>query len=75
MKTVTLSIPERLNMDTKEVALLVAKMLYEQGTLSLVEAAEMAGLTKDTFTELLGKNNVSISNDPASNLSEDIANA
>lgn len=75
MKTVTLNIPETLEIDNNEVAMLVATRLYEQGKLSLGQAAEIAGLTKRTFAELLGKYNVSIFNYPASDLSRDVANA
>lgn len=62
-------------MDDKEVAMLVATRLYEQGKLSLGQAAELVGLTKRTFAELLGKYNVSIFNYPASDLARDVKNA
>ncbi len=75
MKTLTLNIPETLQLDNKDLAMLVATQLYEQGKLSLGQAAEVAGLTKRTFAELLGKYNVSIFNYPASDLSRDVANA
>ena len=75
MKTVTLNIPDTLDIDNKEVAMLEASQLYEQGKLSLGQAAEVAGLTKRTFAELLGKYNVSIFNYPASDLSRDVSNA
>jgi len=75
MKTVTLNIPDTLDINNNEVAMLVASKLYEQGKLSLGQAAEVAGLTKRTFAELLGKYNVSIFNYPASDLSRDVANA
>ncbi len=75
MKTVTLNIPDTLEIDDNEVAMLVATRLYEQGKLSIGQAAEVAGLTKRTFAELLGKYNVSIFNYPASDLSRDVANA
>lgn len=75
MKIVTLNIPDALEMDNNEIAMLVATRLYEQGKLSLGHAAEMAGLTKRTFAELLGKYDVSIFNYPASDLSRDVANA
>jgi predicted HTH domain antitoxin len=55
--------------------MLVASRLYEQGRLSLGQAAELAGLSKRTFAELLGNYNVSIFNFPASDLSRDVANA
>lgn len=75
MKVVTLNMPDNLEMDNNEVAMLVATHLYEQGKLSLGQAAEMAGLTKRTFAELLGKNNVSIFNYSALDLSSDVTNA
>jgi predicted HTH domain antitoxin len=75
MKSVTLQVPESLNMDSEELSMLVASKLYEQGKLSLGEAAQVAGLSKRTFAELLGKYNVSIFNYPASDLSSDVANA
>lgn len=75
MKTVTLNIPDSLDMDDSEVAMIVASQLYEQGKLSLGQAAELVGLSKRTFAELLGKYNVSIFNYPASDLSRDVANA
>ena len=75
MKTLTLNVPDSLDVDNKDLAMLVATRLYEQGKLSLGQAAEVAGLTKRAFAELLGKYNVSIFNFPASDLSKDVANA
>lgn len=75
MKTITLTLPDSLDIDNKDLAMLVASRLYEQGKLSLGQAAEVAGLTKRTFAELLGNYNVSLFNYPASDLDSDIANA
>jgi predicted HTH domain antitoxin len=75
MKTLTLNLPDSLDIDERQIALLVAARLYEQGRLSLGQAAEVAGLTKRTFAELLGSYDVSIFNFPASDLSKDVANA
>ena len=75
MKTLTLNIPDSLEVDNRDLAMLVSTQLYEQGKLSLGQAAEVAGLTKRTFTELLGSYNVSIFNFPVSDLSRDVANA
>lgn len=75
MKTLTLDIPDTVDVDNRELAMLVASRLYEQGKLSLGQAAEVAGLTKRTFVELLGKYNVSIFNFPVSDLSRDVAHA
>ncbi len=75
MKTVTFEIPDTLDLDNKEIAMLLATRLYEQSKLSLGQAALLAGLTKRTFAELLGHYNVSIFNYPSSDLSRDVANA
>lgn len=75
MRTVTLNLPDSLDMDRSEVAMFIAARLYEQGKLSLGQAAEMAGLTKRTFAELLSRYNVSIFNYPSSDLSKDVSNA
>lgn len=75
MKTVTLNIPDSLDLDSNQVTMLIATKLYEQGKLSLGQAAELAGLTKRTYAELLNKYNVSIFNYPASDLARDVQNA
>ncbi len=75
MKILTLNVPDTLDVDNRALAMLVSTKLYEQGRLSLGEAAEVAGLTKRTFAELLGSYNVSIFNFPASDLAKDVANA
>ena len=72
MKKLTIEVPESLD---KEAAMLLATKLYEQGKLSLGQAAELAGLTKRTFAELLGKYNVSLFNYSARELSRDVKNA
>jgi len=75
MKTLTLNVPDSLEVDNGDLAMLVSTKLYEQGKLSLGQAAEVAGLTKRTFAELLGSYGVSIFNFPAQDLSKDVANA
>lgn len=75
MKTITLSIPDSLEMNNREFLMIVATRLYEQGKLSLGQAADLAGLTKRTFAELLYQYNVSIFNFPATDLAVDVKNA
>lgn len=75
MKTLTLNLPDSLDLDNSDLSMLIATKLYEQGRLSLGQAAELAGLTKRTFAELLAKYEVSIFNSPASDLAKDVANA
>lgn len=75
MKTVTLNIPDSLDLDDREAAMLLATKLYEQGKLSLGQAAELTGYSKRTFMELLSRYNVPIFNYDAGELVNDIKNA
>lgn len=73
MKTLTIQIPDSL--DERETKTVLAVKLFEKGTLSLGQAAEMAGYTKRTFMEVLGDYNVSLFNYTAKDLDKDIMNA
>jgi predicted HTH domain antitoxin len=75
MRTVNFKIPDTVDLDDKDITMLVASTLYEKGKLSLGQAAELAGLTKRTFASLLGKYGVSIFNYPPSDLTRDVKNA
>ena len=75
MKTVTLQLPETLDMDEREIIMSLATKLYGDGKLSLGQAADLVGLTKRTFAELLGKYGISLFNYPVSDLSNDVRNA
>lgn len=75
MRTVNFKIPDAVDLNDKDIAMLVASTLYEKGKLSLGQAAEMAGLTKKGFAELLGNYDVSIFNYPPSDLTRDVKNA
>jgi predicted HTH domain antitoxin len=75
MKTLTLYLPDAFDLDDKSLILLLAVKLYEQGKLSLGQAAEMAGISKRLFAEGLGKYSVSIFNFSSEELSMDVKNA
>lgn len=75
MKTLTINIPDTLDFDNRDLAMMLASRLYEQGKLSLGQAAALANLSTRTFAELLGKYNVSLFNYLASDISRDVANA
>jgi predicted HTH domain antitoxin len=55
-----------------EFSMILASKLYEDEILSSGQAAKMAGLTKRTFIELLGKQKVSVFNNSIKELEEDI---
>jgi predicted HTH domain antitoxin len=75
MKTLTIEIPDSLNLDEKETKTFLAAKLYEKGSLSLGQASDMAGYTKREFMELLSRYDVSIFNYSESELENDILNA
>lgn len=75
MKTLTLHIPDLVDLEEREAKMILASRLYEQGKLSSGQAAELAGLSKRAFIELLGNYGVSIFNYPPSDLEKDVKNA
>ncbi len=75
MKTITLNVPDNIELDQQEAAIIVAAKLYEQGKVSMGQGAELAGYSKSTFMELLGKYDVSIFNYNPSEIANDVKNA
>jgi predicted HTH domain antitoxin len=62
MSTITLTIPDSLELSPKDTVRFLAAKLYESGRLSLGQAADLAGLSKPTFAEILADYGVSIIN-------------
>jgi predicted HTH domain antitoxin len=75
MQTLEIQLPDTVNLDMQEIQLLLASKLYEKGVLSVGQAAQMTGLSKRTFMELLGHYQVSVLNYPAEDIMQDFANA
>lgn len=75
MRTLQLNIPDSLAISDMDLMMIVASKLYEDGRLSSGQAAELTGLSKRAFIELLGKYNVSVFGDSLDDLKSDIANA
>ena len=75
MKTITIRIPESVNLDAQEAKNMLAARLYENGTLSTGQAAELAGHSKRAFIEMLSKYGVSLFNLTADDIENDLANA
>lgn len=75
MKTLTIEIPNSVDLNEKEVKMAFASRLYELGKLSLGQAAQMAGYSKETFMESLAEYGVSYFNHSPEDLDEDIKNA
>ncbi len=75
MSVFQISIPEKVGITDFELKMLVASKLFQDGKLSSGEAAEIVGISKRSFIELLGKFGVSLFSENKSDLAEDIANA
>lgn len=75
MRTIQLHIPEDLDMKDHDFSMIIATKLYEDGKLSSGQAAKLAGISKRTFIEILGKYGVSVFSSSVSELHSDIANA
>ena len=75
MRTIELQIPDDLDLKDYDLSMIIAAKLYEDGKLSSGQAAEVAGLSKRTFIELLGRYGVSVFSTSLSDLQSDILNA
>ena len=73
MKHLTLTIPDHLDLDERETKRFLAAKMYESGKLSLGQAAELAGLSKVAFSEILADYDVSLINYPPSDIPKDAA--
>jgi predicted HTH domain antitoxin len=73
MKNLVLNVPDAVNLDKKETIRFLAAKLYESGKLSLGQAAELAGLSKVAFSEILADYNVVFFNYPPSEILRDEA--
>lgn len=70
MKTITLNIPEEI--DEKEVTMMIASQLYQQGKLSSGQAAEIMDISKREFLESIGKYSVSVFSESVQDLEHDV---
>lgn len=75
MRTLTISLPGTIDLNDREAKMVLASKLYELGKLTLGQAAEMVGYSKETFMELLGDYGVSFINYSPEELEDDIKNA
>jgi predicted HTH domain antitoxin len=69
----TIAIPPSVT--EAEAKLYLAIKLFEIGRLSCGQAAEMAGYSKRTFMELLGRHGVAVMDYPARELQDDLGHA
>ena len=70
MNQLTVELPA--NISIEEARLLLTVKLFETGKLSLGQAAKLAGFSKKTFIELLGKMEIAVIDYPAEELEREI---
>ena len=70
--TLEITLPPDVNMSEFDLKMTLAAKMYEDGILSGGQAAELAGVSKRTFLESLGKYGVSIFGYTADELREEV---
>jgi predicted HTH domain antitoxin len=75
MRTIQLNVPDSLDMRDYDFSMIIASKLYEDAKVSAGQAADIVGLSKRAFIEMLGKYSVSIFSTYISDLKSDISNA
>lgn len=75
MKKITINLPDNIDIDEKEISTMLAAQLYDKGKLSLGQAADLIGLSKEAFMNVIGKYGVSIFGETLSDIEKDLKNA
>jgi len=72
MRTVTLKLPDNIDLNEKEISIMLASKLYDLGKMSLGQAANLVGLNKEEFMNELGKYNVSVFGETLEELEQEL---
>ena len=75
MKSVVLNIPDSGVFSTFDLSVYLAAKMYEDGLLSSGQAADMIGLSKRAFIEIMGKYGVSVFSMSVEDLKNDFVHA
>jgi predicted HTH domain antitoxin len=75
MRTIQVNVPDDVDLKDYDFSMIIAAKLYEDKKLSSGQAAKIAGVSKRTFIELLGRYGVSVFGSSIDDLHSDIANA
>ncbi|MDZ4847428.1 MAG: UPF0175 family protein [Chitinophagales bacterium] len=68
-------LPTISDLTEDEIKIILAGELYERGKLSLGQASDLAGLSKRSFIEIMGKYGFSIFSKSVDDLLSDVENA
>lgn len=75
MKTLTIKIPDNVDINDAEARMMLAAKMFEKGKLTLGQAAEIVGISKRAFMEIAGNFDVSPINSELSDIDNDVVNA
>ena len=75
MKTLVLTLPENLDLDEKEARFILAGELCKKGKITLGQAAQIVGVSKRAFIELMGLFGFSPFSDKVEDLIQDAQHA
>lgn len=73
MLEMTIALPDSIS--EAEAKICLAAKLFEAGRLSCGQAAELAGYSKRTFIELLGRQGIAVLDYPIDELTDDLRHA
>ncbi len=74
MKTITIDLPDSVELGEQEAKIYLVSRLFEVGILSLAQAAEMVKMNKGEFMEVIGDYGVSLFNYSPEELVKDVEN-
>lgn len=75
MKTLTINLPESIESEEFEIKMILAGQLYERGKATLGQAADIVGISKRAFIEIMGRYGFSLFGSSPDDLKSDIDNA
>jgi predicted HTH domain antitoxin len=74
MKTLTINLPDNLDIEEFEAKMLFAGQLYEKGKVTMGQAAAIVGISKRSFMEIMGRFGFSVFNYSVDDLKQELAN-
>ena len=72
MKTLTINLPDNFDIEEFEAKMLFAGQLYAKGKITLGQAADIVGISKRAFMEIMGRFGFSVFNYSVEDLEHDI---
>jgi predicted HTH domain antitoxin len=74
MRTVALKLPDNIELNEKEISIMLSAQLYNLGKMSLGQAANLVDLNKEEFMNELGKYKISVFGETFEDLEQELKN-